>query len=243
MISVTVLAKNGASTLKKTLQALESFDEVLLYDTGSTDNTKEIALSFPNVTLKEGPFEGFGPSHNQATALAKHDWILSVDTDEVLTKELQEEIQSLVLKRQTVYSISRNNFLNGKRIRFSGWSPDRIFRLYNRKDTSFTNVQVHERVETKGLTIVPLKHPLLHYSYSSVEDFLKKMQLYTSLFAEEKKGQKKVTRVTAITHGFFAFFKTYFLQLGILDGFEGFFIALYNGNTAFYKYLKLYEKQ
>ncbi len=243
MISVTVLAKNGEATLSKTLSALASFEEVLLYDTGSTDNTKKIALTFPNVTLKEGPFEGFGPSHNKATALAKHDWILSIDTDEVLSQELLEEIQQLTLERNTVYSIPRKNFLNGKWIRYSGWSPDRVFRLYHRQDTGFNSIQVHEAVQTKGQKIVLLKNPLFHYSYSTIGDFLKKMESYSTLFAEEKKGKKKVSRLTAVTHGFFAFFKTYFLQKGFLDGFEGFFIAVYNGNTAFYKYLKLYERQ
>lgn len=243
MISVTILAKNSEATLPQVLDALVSFDEVLLYDTGSTDKTKEIAAGYPNVTLKEGPFVGFGRCHNEATLLAKHDWILSIDSDEVLTQELKKEIEDLKLERRCVYSIPRKNYLNGKLIRYSGWSPDRVFRLYNRQDTSFCESKVHEAVQTKGMKVVFLRNHLLHYSYVRVDDFLKKMQMYSTLFAEEKLGKKHSSPLKAVTHAAFSFFKTYVLQRGFLDGFQGLFIAVYNSNTAFYKYLKLYERQ
>ncbi len=88
---------------------------------------------------------------------------------------------------------------------------------------------------------VACKSPLVHYSYESISDFLQKMQSYSTLFAKQNCGKKSSSPFKAITHGFFAFFKSYIIKRGILGGYEGFVISAYNGHTAFYKYLKLYE--
>lgn len=241
MISVTILTKNSARYLEEVLAALSSFDEVLLYDNGSTDATFQIAAKFPNVTIKKGAFLGFGPTHNHATDLARNDWILSVDSDEVVTPALADEINSLKLNPKAVYSFPRHNYYNGKFIKWCGWYPDRQWRLYNRLHTRFTDAQVHEAIIVDHLLSIPLKSPLIHYSYGSHAEFLSKMQSYSDLFAKQNVGKKNSSPCKAVLHGFFAFFKSYFLKKGIFGGYEGFVISVYNGNTAFYKYLKLYE--
>jgi glycosyltransferase involved in cell wall biosynthesis len=241
MISVTVLTKNSQKYLQKVLEALASFDEVLLYDNGSTDNTLKIAASFPNVVVKTGKFLGFGPTHNQASDLSKNDWILSIDSDEIVTKEMAKEIGSLALDPRSVYSFPRHNFYNGKFIKWCGWHPDRQIRLYNKKYTRFTEVQVHEAIIADGMKHVHLKSPLQHYSYDSHAEFLTKMQSYSDLFAKQNCGKRKGSPCKAVLHGLAAFMKAYFLKRGFLGGYEGFVISIYNGNTAFYKYLKLYE--
>lgn len=241
MISVTLLAKNSEKHLEKILTALASFDEVLIYDNGSHDRTIEIASRFPNISIRSRHFLGFGPSHNEASSLARNDWILSIDTDEVPTSELIEEIKNLKLERGVVYSIPRKNEYRGHWVKGCGWYPDRTVRLYNRLDTKFTDVQVHERVISEGLKVVDLKHALQHYSYDNIHDFLSKMQSYSELFAKENKGKKSSSPCKAVLHGFFAFFKSYVLKRGFLDGYPGYVISAYNGHTAFYKYLKLYE--
>src|SRR5262245_54634333 len=96
-LSVTVLTKNSQKYLAQVLSALQIFDEVLVCDTGSQDQTIEIVRSFPNVSLYERSFIGFGPTHNMASSLAKHEWILSVDSDEIVTPNLANEIQALTL--------------------------------------------------------------------------------------------------------------------------------------------------
>ncbi len=242
MISVTILTKNSANYLEQVLAALVSFDEVLIYDTGSTDNTLLIAKKFPNVTIREGILEGFGPTHNKASAAAKHDWILSIDSDEIVTPELQQEILGLKLDPSKVYSIRRNNYYNGKWIKWCGWYPDRQYRLYNRHRTQFDDAQVHESIMLADMQRTPLQNALIHYPYSSTADFLQKMQKYTELFAEQNKGKKSSSTGKAIKHALYAFFKSYLLKKGFLGGAEGFTIAVYNANTAFYKYLKLAEK-
>lgn len=241
MISVTILTKNSARYLPEVLDALSRFDEVLLYDTGSTDATLEIARRYSNVVIRNGPFEGFGTTHNKASHLALHDWILSIDSDEVVTPELASEIQSLILKKKTVYSIMRHNFYNGRWIRWCGWYPDRQVKLYHRQTTQFSGCEVHEAVETSGLEVKALRAPLLHYPYANTADFLRKMQLYSDLFARQYAGKRRSSLAKAIGHGFFAFFKSYILKRGFIGGKEGFLVSVYNGNTAFYKYLKLLE--
>lgn len=240
-ISVTVLAKNSQKYLAEVISALKIFDEVLVCDTGSKDQTLEIASRFPNVSIYERPFIGFGPTHNVASSLAKHDWILSIDSDEIVTSALAEEICSLVLNKGCVYSFPRHNEYRGKWIRWCGWHPDRQIRLYNRLDTQFTEAQVHEAIDARHLKEIYLNAPLRHYSYNEVNDFLNKMQSYSSLFALQYQGKKSSSLTKAITHGCFAFFKSYILKKGFLGGQEGFEISFYNANTAFYKYLKLAE--
>lgn len=240
-LSVTILTKNSQKYLSKVLKSVEAFDEVLIYDTGSTDNTLEIASQFPQVKVLKGPFIGFGPTHNQASQLAKNDWIVSLDSDEILSSDLLDELQHLKLEENTIYSFSRRNFYRGKWIRWCGWHPDRVLRIYNRKQTQFTNAQVHESIMSKGFNQVKLKYPALHYPYETTQDFLNKMQSYSTLFAEQNKGIKNSSFSKALGHGLFTFFKSYFLKRGFMGGREGFIISYYNANTAFYKYLKLWE--
>lgn len=241
MISVTVLTKNSQKYLREVLSSLQKFDEVIIYDNGSSDQTLEIARSFPNVSIHKGLFLGFGPTHNLASSLARNEWILSIDSDEIVTEELAEEILKLDLDKEKVYAFSRHNEYNGKFIKWCGWYPDRQVRLYNRSVTRFSEAEVHESVVTKGLQIVLLNSFLRHYSYEKTSDFLAKMQSYSDLFAKQNAGKKKSSPMTAVLHSFYAFIKSYLIKRGFMGGYEGFMISAYNAQTAFYKYIKLYE--
>lgn len=242
MISVTVLTKNNQKTLRKTLESLKNFDEVIILDSGSTDDTLKIAKSYPNVSIHTSPFLGFGPMHNYATKLAKHDWILSIDSDEVVTPELFEEIQSLTLDKKAVYSINRHNFFNGKRIKWcGGWYPDRVKRLYHRTSTRFSSDLVHEYIVTENLKEKPLTSPIQHTPYKEAGDFLEKMHLYTGLFAKQN-TQRAGSLPQAIFHSWYAFIKSYIFKRGFLGGKEGYIISIYNAHTAFYKYLRTFLK-
>jgi len=236
---VTILAKNSAETLAATLDSLTKFSEVLVLDTGSTDATREIAGKYPNVRLVEEPFQGFGKMHNLASDLVSQDWILSIDSDEVLSTELILEIHDLPLNPKEVYSLNRCNYFRGKWIKCcSGWYPDPVIRLYHRKATRFTDSAVHETVMAEGLKVVRLHGKCLHTPYRSIESFLSKMQLYTTLFAEENEGRPS-SLGKALGRGFAAFVKNYLFKRGFLGGKEGLIISLYNAHTTYYKYLKL----
>lgn len=241
MISVVILTCNNESTLPKTLQSTKSFKDVIVCDTGSTDNTIQIAKSFSNVRVIHKPLNGFGVLRNAVALEAKHDWILSLDSDEVLTSDLQKELFKLSLENQAVYEFSFHNFYNDKWIKWCGWYPEKHIRLYNRTKTQFSNAHVHEGVVSDKKQVIHCEGIIEHYSYENVREFLEKMQRYSDLFARQYQGKKKSSLFHAIYHGFFAFIKSYFLKRGVLGGKEGFVISVYNANTAFYKYLKLAE--
>lgn len=241
MISVCILAKNSEQTLPATLGSLRRFPEVIVLDTGSTDRTIAIAKSFPNVVVREAPFTGFGILRNQIAEKAKHDWILAIDSDEVLSEALQEEILSQSLDPMCIYEIEFENYYLQKRIKGCGWHPEHHIRLYHRKKTRFSDSALHEGVLADHLRIVRLKHPIVHTPYRSISDFLAKMQHYSELFARQHQGKKHSSFWKALGHGVGAFFKSYFLKRGCLMGKEGAIISIYNANTAFYKYLKLAE--
>jgi glycosyltransferase involved in cell wall biosynthesis len=241
MISVTILTKDSARHLRKVFKALSAFEEVLVLDTGSSDETLTIAREFANVRVHPTQFKGFGPLHNEAAALARHDWILSLDSDEVMTPELSREIAALALDDGCVYSISRHNYFNGKWIRWCGWYPDRHVRLYNKKRTQFTDAPVHEGIMRNGLRLVELHAPVAHYSYTCVADFLTKIQRYSDLFAQQHQGKVSSSLSKVIVHSLATFIKSYVFKRGFLGGREGFLISTSNAVSTFYRYMKLRE--
>ena len=241
MISVTILTKDSERYIAQVLEALCAFDEVVVVDTGSSDRTLEIASSYSNVCVYERTFEGFGPTHNLASSLARNDWILSVDSDEIMSEELVEEILSLSLDPRRIFSFWRKNFYRGRHIRGCGWYPDRVVRLYNKEKTCFSDALVHESIVQEGMRREKLSSPVLHYPYDSVEMFLQKMDQYTTLYAEDHRG-KRSSLCKAFFHALFAFVKSYIFQRGFLLGREGFEISWFNMNCAFYKYAKLAER-
>lgn len=242
MITVAILTKNSRETLEKTLDSIQDFPEIILLDTGSTDSTVKIAEGYPNCKIFHSPFTTFGKLRNLAASYATNDWILVLDSDEVLSKELSDEIKALTLQDPYVYSLPFINFYHGKKIKGCGWYPEAHVRLYNKRFAHFDDALVHEGLVLKDLETISLKHPIYHTSYRSIDDFLRKMQLYSSLFAKQNRDKKSSSLTKAIFHGVGAFLKSYLLKRGIFDGKEGFIISFYNGEVAYYKYLKLAEK-
>lgn len=242
MISVVIIVKDGEKYIGECLQSLASFDEVLLLDTGSTDRTMEIARRFQNVRIEQHAFIGFGPTKNKAAQLAKHDWVLSVDSDEVVSPELSSEIHSLSLDDTQVYCFSRHSYYRGKFIKGCGWYPDKILRLYHKQRTGLNDNQVHESVMVKeGMGITDLNGALKHYPYDSAGSLVNKLQFYSTLFAAQNKGKLNSSPWKAVSRGMAAFFKGYVIRKGFLDGYEGFHIAFCQGLATYLKYLKLYE--
>ena len=194
-----------------------------------------------NVKLFSAGFYGFGKAKNLAASLAKHDWIFSIDADEVVSKALLESIKGKFLKNDEIYSLRRRNYYRNKRINYSGWGKEFIVRLYNRKHTSFNEKLVHESIKFEDCKMEKLKGNLLHYSYLSISDFAMKRDLYSELFAIEYKGKRKSSPFIAFIKSTFNLFNTYITRLAFLDGYRGLLIAISNAHVTFIKYLKLYE--
>ncbi len=242
-ISVTIITKNSERYLQRCLEPLREFEEVVILDNGSEDKTIEIASSFPNTKIRTSAFIGFGPLKNLAATFAKYDWILSVDSDEIVARELVEEIKNLTLYKNTIYSIKRENHYNNKLIKCCGWYPDRVLRLYNKNESSYNDKLVHESlIITNNLIIISLESPIKHYAFNDASDLIEKMQLYSTLYATEHKGKKRSSLIKAILRGILTFLQNYIVQRGFLYGYEGLLISISNANGAFYKYIKLYEE-
>ena len=240
-ISAVVLAKNNQKTIEKTLSALVEFDDVVVYDNGSTDDTIEIVKKFSNVNLIEGEFKGFGWTKNQAASFAKNDWILVVDSDEVIDKELLKELKEKILDNNCVYKLNFKAFYKDIQIKHCGWNNQKIKRLYNKSVTSYNSNDVHEDIITDNLKIEILRGNVEHYSYQTISEFVIKADRYSSLFAQNNVGKKSSGPTKAFFNGLYSFIKTYFFKQGFRDGYVGLIIAFSHMVTNFYKYIKLYE--
>ena len=240
-ISVVVLAKNSEKTLEKTLLSLKEFDDVVVYDNGSTDSSIQIAKSFSNVNLVEGELKGFGWTKNKASTYAKYDWILVIDSDEVVDKQLLQELKNKTLDKNIVYKLNFKAFYKDIQVKYCGWNNQKIKRLYNKNVTSYNSNDVHEDIITNGLRIEELKGNVEHYSYHSISEFIIKADRYSTLFAKNNVGKKSSSPAKAFFNGLYSFFRTYILKKGFKDGYVGLIIAFSHMVTNFYKYIKLYE--
>ena len=239
-ISCVIIVKNASTTIKKTLDSLVLFSDVVVYDNGSTDNTIEIIKDYTNVNLVQGNFLGFGPTKNKASSFAKNDWVLSLDADEVLSEDIITNLKNIDLDEQTIYSILRENCYKNVHVKYC-WGNDIIVRLYNRQKTAFTNEKVHEKVIDSGFKTEQILGAVKHYPYSTITDFIIKLDRYSTIFANDNAGKKSSSPLKAISNAGFSFIKTYFLKRGFLDGYAGLVIAFSHMATNFYKYIKLYE--
>lgn len=241
-ISVTILTRNSERYLPRCLDALTGFSEVIVLDNGSTDSTMSIASTYANVRLIEHTFIGFGPLKNLAVNSARNDWILSVDSDEIVTAHLLGELLAIDLTdERSVYSIARDNYYNGRLVRCCGWQPDRVMRLFCRRHTRFNDLQVHESLVIKPDTrLCQLHGTLQHFPYASAAELIDKMQKYSTLYSEQ--NSKHSSPAKAFFRATFAFVRNYIFQKGFLCGYEGLLISVSNAIGVFYKYIKLYEK-
>jgi hypothetical protein len=241
-LSITLITLNSEKTLKSVLEAVYWADEIVLVDSGSTDKTLEIARQF-NAKIVYRAFDGYGSQKNFATSQASNDWILSLDDDEILTPELQQEIQNLSLSTTDYngFKIPRSLIFLEKLLKFSGEYKRLTLRLFNRKQGNWNAEYVHESVEVNG-KIGTLKHQILHDSYRDLTDYFNKFNKYTSLGAKTlaERG-KTASSLKIITRFPTTFLKIYLLKGSCLDGYAGFMWALLTAINPVVKYAKLKE--
>tara|TARA_B110000003_G_scaffold266090_1_gene292645 strand:- start:4836 stop:5585 length:750 start_codon:yes stop_codon:yes gene_type:complete len=240
-ISVVIITKNASCTIGSTLETLKDFKEIIIYDSGSTDTTLDIIKSYKNAFLYSGDFFGFGDTKNHALSLASNDWIFSLDADESLSDELIKSLIDLKLEPKLVGQVLRKNFFMGMEMNSSGWNRDTIIRLFNRNDFCFSKLKVHERVEVdSSAKVIDLRGYINHFAITKLSQTLDKANLYSELYASENKTVYPL--IIILMKAQFAFFRTYFLQKGFLNGWRGFVLAFSNSVGVFYKYIKIYAK-
>lgn len=243
-ISVVIITRDAAATLDATLQSLTDFEEVVVYDNGSSDATLSIATAYPNVRLFRGEFIGFGPTKRHAVTLAANDWILSLDADEAPDVALQQALAQWdsASERNAVGEIRRNNLLLGKVVRHSGWGNDWLVRLFNRRFCNFNDAMVHEAVAISASThLVRIDGGIIHQAVTDLSQFLDKVNRYSSIRAAH--SRRRLHPAFILAKALFAFLRTYGLRLGFLDGWRGVVIAFSNANGVFWKHMKAYASR
>lgn len=237
-ISAITITKNNGVHIGACLDSLRFCDERIVVDSGSTDDTIAIARE-KGATVTHHDWPGFGPQKNFAMSLVSGEWILWLDADEVVTPELASAIRSAVERGDADgYEISRLSSFCGRPMRHSGWHPDYVLRVFRRSQGSFTTGISHDHVILDG-TVKRLPGLILHYPVARLEDAVKRVDLYSTLGAQEMVASgRRVWFITGIVRGLFAFLRAYLLRAGFLDGREGFLLAVTNAEGTYYRYMK-----
>jgi len=244
-LTIALIVKNEAVNLAACLASCADLaDQIVVVDSGSTDDTVAIAERFGAKTVVHTDWQGFGPQRQVAQAHATGEWILWLDADERLTPALKASIQAVLERddRQSLYQVSRLSWVFGRFIRHSGWYPDRVVRLYATTKTSYTEAPVHEQVMVPpGFAVKTLDGDLLHYTYRDLQHYLVKSAQYADLWASDRKKRGKTSSLTQGTlHALGCFFKMYLLKAGFLDGKQGLLLALLSAHSTFAKYADLW---
>ncbi|VAX77136.1 Lipopolysaccharide core biosynthesis glycosyltransferase KdtX [Serratia symbiotica] len=242
-LSVVIIAKNEADLLFDCLRSVSWADEIILLDAGSQDDCIAIAKSMGAKVFTHTEWVGFGKQRQLAQNHASQDYILMVDVDERVTPELRQSIERVLTTPSvnSVYSCSRCNLFLGRFMRYSGWYPDRVIRLYANYRYCYNNDLVHESLNIDGANVVTLRGDLLHLTCRDFFAFQRKQLRYAEEWANQRRlSGKRCSYLSILTHTFGAFCKTWLLRAGFLDGKQGLLLALVNAQYTFNKYAALW---
>ena len=240
-LTAIVPVYNEIQNLQEVLESVRFADEVLVVDSFSTDGSTELALSLADRVIQRE--YGYSASQkNWAIPQAQHEWILLVDADERVTPELQNEILALLQQESisnNAFWIRRSNWFLGSKVRFSGWQNDRVIRLFSR-ELRYEDKHVHSELIVSG-PIGHLKSPLTHHTAKSIDHYIEKWRRYARWKAEDAYAR-------GIQPGFvqffleppFRFWRHYFFQWGILDGWTGLVISALEGSSVLLRYIYLW---
>ncbi|MFD0966245.1 glycosyltransferase family 2 protein [Seminibacterium arietis] len=246
-ISVAMIVKNEEADLAKCLDRVKDWvDEIVIVDSGSTDKTEEIALSYGAKFYRHVDWQGFGKQRQIAQQYVSSDYVLWLDADERVSDELRDSIQHAILGNEdnNVFRLSRISEVFGREIRHSGWYPDYVIRLYKTKFTCYSDDLVHEKVQLPAnAKVKTLVGDLHHYTYKNIHHYLVKSASYAKAWADQRENSgKKTTLLQGASHALACFIKMYFLKAGFLDGKQGFLLAVLSAHSTFVKYADLWVR-
>lgn len=245
-LSAVVIAYNEEEKISRALGSLKPVsDEIVVVDSYSTDRTMERCRDYTDRIYRRA-WEGYRSQKQFATEQARHDWVLSLDADEELSPELQKEIltwkESLPVA-SAGYLLPRKTYFLGRWIRHTTWYPDWQLRLFRKSKGRWEGGRVHESFKVEG-PAGRFRSPLLHYSYSSVSEYLEQLESFSALAAADyfdrgvRAGPAQLLFLPPVV-----FVKNYLLRLGFLDGVPGLIVSVLSAQSTFFKYLKLWELQ
>lgn len=238
-LSAVLITRNAAAQLPACLAALSFCDEIVVVDSGSTDDTTAIARGH-GARMIEQDWLGFGPQKQFAVGQAGNDWVLCVDADERVSDELRDSILAeLAAPKFRAYRFPRCNRFMGRYLRHGEGYPDWSLRLFDRRHARWSDDAVHEKVLT-GAPVGELRGDLLHDSAETLAHYLAKQDRYTTLAAEEALARgKRATPLHLLLSPLVRFVKFYFVRLGFLDGLPGLLHILVGCRNSYMKYEKM----
>ena len=242
-LSAVLITLNAGGQLEACLRSLTFCDEIVIVDSGSTDDTAEIANRF-GAKLIQSAWRGFGPQKQFAVAQAKHDWVLCIDADEQVSDELAKNIVTALSAPQSeAYRFARCNRFMGRYLRHGEGYPDWSLRLFHRNHARWSDDAVHEKILTDA-AVASLAGDLLHDSAESLDNYLAKQNRYTTLAAQEALASgKRASMSNLLLSPPLRFIKFYFLRLGFLDGLPGLVHILIGCQNSAIKYAKMLALQ
>ncbi len=245
-VTAIITTYNEAEHIEAALQSVSWADEILVMDSFSTDETPEIIRQFGGVCFLQHAYDSPAKQKNRAIELASFPWVFILDADERVPEELREEMLHIVRSDASPkdgYWIQRKNIIFGQTLKYL-WKGDKVIRLIRKDKCRYQEVQVHEEVDTAGVRIGMLEHPLLHYSVKSMEHYLAKTRRYARWQAEElyQNGARAGIGKMALKP-LVRFAKHYFVEGGFLDGRLGFIFSVVMAWGVWLRYVFLYEKQ
>lgn len=241
-VSVIVLTFNEERNIKKCLESILWADEIIIVDSFSTDGTLDICKQYPTRIFQK-KFHGYASQRNFGIKKSTGDWILMLDADEEVTPELASEIKEIVQQDNVIngYHILRNNFTFGKLLQHGVNCPDYPLRLFRSGKVKYIK-EIHEIPIVDG-KIGYLKNAISHKSYTTISEYLSKMNFFTDIEANEMiKKRAKISWFKIILYPILRFFWSYFIKSGWRDGFAGFLMSIYGSCYMLTKYLKYKEK-
>ena len=242
-LSVIIITRNESGNIADCIRSVSFADQIVVVDSNSDDGTQKIVQDLGATLIETTQWPGFGPQKNLALSKADGEWILSIDADERVTEELRLEIISTINDPQGVEAcyIPRLSSFLGHFIRHGGWYPDHVLRLFKKEVASFSDASVHEKVVLTGnRRHKKLKHHLIHFSYLTDSDYLRKLEHYSTAAATSAVNNNKSSSLRkSIGHAAWAFFRSYVLKLGFLDGRAGLLVAISSAESTYHKYLKI----
>jgi len=238
-LSVVIITLNEAHNIRRCIESVTFADEIVVVDSGSTDNTVEIAKGYTNSVYHQD-WLGFGPQKNQAISKATHEWVLVIDADEVVGDKLAQSIKSAIHINQhnIAFSIQRQSFFCGRLIKYGDWRDDWVLRLFRPSEAKFSAALIHESLVCSG-KVKKLSGMLTHYTQASLSASLTKMNAYSDLNAKCLLAKNKSPGIcTALMHYWWTFLRGYVFKCGFLDGRHGFLLAQLSALGSYMKYVK-----
>lgn len=240
-LSVIVIVRDNEAMIRRCLESVAWADEIVVVDGGSTDRTLDICREFTSKVYQPADWPGHGPQKNRALDFSSGDWVFSLDSDEWITPEVRAEIEAAIAApgNKAAFMLPRRSSFCGRFMRHSGWWPDYVRRLFRRGMARFSDDRGHDRLIVNG-AVGRLSRPIHHETVTSLDQLIDKMNTYSAMTAGNLHQHGRGASIfTALFHGGWAFFRTYFLRAGFLDGREGVMLAIANAENSYYRYAKL----